>query len=389
MGIDRVEHFMGGDAITPDKGAYDSLQHLDATSPAVTAIFKTYIEQQVYFDATLSIFGAISDREPKELYEYWVNEMEFLTPYARSVVAAKLPRPPFVLASRLFRAKLKEVKGFYDAGGRHLITLGTDCASWGEYLCGFAVHRELQALVLAGIPPAHALKTGTINSARALNLGAKLGTIEPGRFADLFVVRGNPLKDIRHTRDIRWVIKAGDVYDPNTLLASAKGKMGPMGEEDSARWKGRGALPTPGRGSRPSGASPFEGTWNLDVSQSRSQQPIPNAVLTIRSIPEGFEWRFERVTAEGKATPRIAMCHLDGKEHALSISDGRHQRHTSTCRQLEERTLEHVINHDAGKMVTTTRTVVSRDGQTLREVWRGHNEKGEKIDLVYVYDKQQ
>ena len=83
------------------------------------------------------------------------------------------------------------------------------------------------------------------------------------------------------------------------------------------------------------------------------------------------------------------MCHLDGKEHALSISDGRHQRHTSTCRQLEERTLEHVINHDAGKMVTTTRTVVSRDGQTLREVWRGHNEKGEKIDLVYVYDKQQ
>ena len=65
------------------------------------------------------------------------------------------------------------------------------------------------------------------------------------------MVRGNPLKDIRHTRDIRWVIKAGDVYDPNTLLASAKGKMGPMGEEDSARWKGRGP-PYPHRARFPS-----------------------------------------------------------------------------------------------------------------------------------------
>jgi imidazolonepropionase-like amidohydrolase len=73
---------------------------------------------------------------------------------------------------RLFKAKLKEVKAFYDAGGRDLISLGTDHPSWGEFFSGFGSHRDLQALVLAGIHPAAAIKIGTINSARAINIGS-------------------------------------------------------------------------------------------------------------------------------------------------------------------------------------------------------------------------
>jgi imidazolonepropionase-like amidohydrolase len=238
MGIDRVEHFMGGDAITPDKTAYSSLEHLDTASPQVAAIFKTYIAQNVYFDATLATYGSFSDRQPKELYEYWTNEMDFLTPYARTVVQSQLPRTNNEQFGRLFTAKLKEVKAFYDAGGAGLITLGTDHPSWGEFWSGFMSHRELQALVLAGIPPAAALKIGTINSARAFNLGTKLGAIERGRWADLFVVRGNPLDDIRHTRNVRLVMKAGEVYDPAMMLGKVKGKMGPARAEDAAWWKG-------------------------------------------------------------------------------------------------------------------------------------------------------
>ena len=68
----------------------------------------------------------------------------------------------------------------------------------------------MQALVLAGIPPAAALKMATINGARALRTGRRqLGTIEAGKLADLFVVRGNPLQDITNTRNVRLVMARG------------------------------------------------------------------------------------------------------------------------------------------------------------------------------------
>jgi imidazolonepropionase-like amidohydrolase len=96
----------------------------------------------------------------------------------------------------------------------------------------------LHAFVLAGIPPATALKIGTINGARALNVDSKLGTIEAGKYADLFIVKGNPLADIRNTHNVRIVMKAGLVYDAAELLAAAKGKLGPAGPADAAKWKG-------------------------------------------------------------------------------------------------------------------------------------------------------
>jgi len=78
--------------------------------------------------------------------------------------------------------------------------------------------KKAQTLVLAGTPPAAALRMGTINGARALNLGDKLGAIERGRWADLFVVSGNPPKDIRNTRHVRIVMKGVVLYDPEALL---------------------------------------------------------------------------------------------------------------------------------------------------------------------------
>ena len=79
---------------------------------------------------------------------------------------------------------------------------------------------------MAGIPPAAAPRIGTINGARAFNAGDKLGSIEPGKFADLFIVRGNPLRDIRNSRHVRVVMKSSVVYDPAELLRAAEGKIG-------------------------------------------------------------------------------------------------------------------------------------------------------------------
>jgi adenine deaminase len=104
-------------------------------------------------------------------------------------------------------------------------------------LPGFAYHRELLAMTYAGIPPAAVLKAATINGARALGVDARLGSIEAGKLADLVVVRGDPLDDIKRARDIKLVFKDGIAYDPEELLQSAEGKIGPAGPEDHADWE--------------------------------------------------------------------------------------------------------------------------------------------------------
>ena len=93
-------------------------------------------------------------------------------------------------------------------------------------------------MVLAGIPHPAALRAGTINSARALGVDTRLGTIEPGKYADLIVIEGDPLTVITDTRNIRIVVKAGQVYDPRELLDEVRGTMGPSSSTDADWWKG-------------------------------------------------------------------------------------------------------------------------------------------------------
>jgi imidazolonepropionase-like amidohydrolase len=238
MGIDRIEHFMGGDAIVSTRGAYGSLESLDVTRPEVEAIIKLYLARNVYYDATVSAYGYWYDPKDERVFTTWDDEQSFLTPHARAAANARLPRRPNMQFQRIYDAKFREIKRFYDAGGARLITLGTDHPSWGEFLSGFASHRELHAFVLAGIRPADALRMATINGARAMRLSDALGSIEPGKLADLFVVRGNPLDDIRHTRNVRRVMVRGDLYEAQALLDRARGKMGPASPQDDDWWKG-------------------------------------------------------------------------------------------------------------------------------------------------------
>jgi imidazolonepropionase-like amidohydrolase len=237
LGIDRIEHFLGGDAITADRPAYASLERLDADRGEVASVIRLYLDRRVYFDATLSAYGYFGEREPA-VFDRWADEMGFLTAYARAVVEKRTRRINEQF-ERIYRVKRQTIKRFYDAGGAGLITLGTDHPSWGEFLSGFAVHRELHSLVLAGIPPAAALKIATINGARALGVDGRLGTIEPGKLADLVVIRGNPLDDIRATRRVRLVVKSGQVFEADALLAGVRGSLGPTGSGDEPWWKGR------------------------------------------------------------------------------------------------------------------------------------------------------
>jgi hypothetical protein len=235
MGIDRIEHFMGGDAMTADRSAYASLVEMTPDMPEFERVARLYIDEGVNFDATLSAYGYYGEREP-QVFDYFHDEMKYLTPYARELVENNLPRQVNEQFEQIYWVKRALIRKFWEMGGGDLITLGTDHPSWGEYFSGFSVHHELHAFVLAGIPPADVLRFATINAARALGVGDELGTIEPGKRADLVVIGGNPLEDIRATRDVRRVLKDGESYDPVALLQSVEGRLGPTGPEDLDAW---------------------------------------------------------------------------------------------------------------------------------------------------------
>jgi imidazolonepropionase-like amidohydrolase len=105
------------------------------------------------------------------------------------------------------------------------ILAGTDCPNPYVYP-GFSLHDELGLLVHAGLTPAEALRTATINPARFLGLTDSLGVVATGKVADLVLLDGNPLQDIANTKRIRAVIQGGRLLDRSTLdrlLARAKG----------------------------------------------------------------------------------------------------------------------------------------------------------------------
>src|SRR5204862_551802 len=82
---------------------------------------------------------------------------------------------------------------------------------------GFSLHDELALLVQAGLSPMEALKAATINSARFFGMEKSLGTIEPGKLADLVLLDANPLQDIRNTQKIDAVVVNGRLLDRKEL----------------------------------------------------------------------------------------------------------------------------------------------------------------------------
>ncbi|MGE0440118.1 MAG: amidohydrolase family protein [Gemmatimonadales bacterium] len=79
-----------------------------------------------------------------------------------------------------------------------------------------ALHGEILSYVLAGMTPAEALRTATVNPARALGLDA--GVVAPGKLADLAIVAGNPLADITATTKVRYTVANGTVYPVEELI---------------------------------------------------------------------------------------------------------------------------------------------------------------------------
>ena len=119
------------------------------------------------------------------------------------------------------------VKAIHDSGGR--IMTGSDTPEW-FHAYGFGLHRELQALVQAGLTPWQALEAATRNPAEFLGGARDWGTIAPGMRADLVLLDADPLADIRHTTRIVGVALGGTWMERGAvdrMVQAAAQRLGP------------------------------------------------------------------------------------------------------------------------------------------------------------------
>jgi imidazolonepropionase-like amidohydrolase len=223
MGLDRLEH-----QITLGSGGEESSD--------MDEVIELILQNEVYYDPNLQMYGGVNLRQELSKDMIWTDEAKYFTPYAQELYEKRGDPPPESDVVE-YAQRVLELKKLYDSGGEDLIIVGTDEPVYTTLLPGFAYHRELFALVDAGLPNVSVLKAATINGANALGVSDKLGSIETGKLADLFVVRGNPFDDIKAARNIQLVIKGGVVYDPKILLESAEKKIGPKGPNDHDNWK--------------------------------------------------------------------------------------------------------------------------------------------------------
>lgn len=110
----------------------------------------------------------------------------------------------------VFKRHAKFIKKLVEAGGK------VGVGSHGQ-LQGLGYHWELWAVASADMDPHDALRIATLFGAQALGLDRDLGSIEPGKLADLVVLNDNPLDDIRNTNSIQLVMKNGRLYNGDTL----------------------------------------------------------------------------------------------------------------------------------------------------------------------------
>ena len=188
------------------------LQHLDLNSPSTQEMVTALVEHHVSVDPTLMAFRT----------KFWGDDPRYTDNPRRAEAPPKLWAgfarrsntgdwtPDQYRAARAQWPKLLAlVKLMYDRGV--LLTVGTD-TPFPWIVPGVSFHEELRLLADAGIPVPGVLRMATLNAGRAMKLN--IGSIEPGKDADLVVLRANPLDSLQNTESIEIVVKAGKIFKP-------------------------------------------------------------------------------------------------------------------------------------------------------------------------------
>jgi imidazolonepropionase-like amidohydrolase len=171
-------------------------------------------------DPTLAILGGHGNllrKEPRRLDDRKLRAF-FPESFIRAARGGGLPG-----AAAGWQRRLADVRAAHDGGIR--LHAGTDSLMVGTFF-GASLHWELEHLVEAGLTPLEVLRLATEDAAAAVGAGDHLGTLAPGRLADVVLLDADPLGNIRNTQAIWRVVKGGWMFDPQELRPTARGNPG-------------------------------------------------------------------------------------------------------------------------------------------------------------------
>jgi len=146
------------------------------------------------------------------------------TASAQSYLTERAETPANSPMASLMRKEMDFELAFAKAGG--LLLAGPDPTGNGGVLPGFGDQREIELLVEAGFTPPEAIHIATENGATYLGRTDRIGTIAPGKQADIVLIKGDPSKKIEDIENVETVFKSGIGYDSHKLIESVKGQVG-------------------------------------------------------------------------------------------------------------------------------------------------------------------
>ncbi|HEU0299830.1 MAG TPA: amidohydrolase family protein [Longimicrobium sp.] len=222
-GFDEIQHanmlvlnFLSDslDTRTPQRfsGPAQEALYLDLQGDSVQAFVRLLKERGTVLDPTLNAFEQLFTARQGEVDPVLAAIAHRLPPTVqRGLRGGGLPVPEGMdqRYRDSFRALLEMTAMMHRAGIP--IVPGTDA------MPGFALHHELELYEMAGIPANEVLQIATIGAARVARREADLGSIRPGKLADLILVDGNPMQRISQIRNVELVMKDGVLYRPEEL----------------------------------------------------------------------------------------------------------------------------------------------------------------------------
>lgn len=238
IGIDNLEHGLFADSEfvankQPDQcpqGVANSLRQLDIDGPAVQETIRTLVAKNVAITSTLPVFEAGG----APLAQAGIGASSaLLNPRVLNVMStdarvrylqARARVSPEANLLQLLRKAMEFERAFVKAGG--LLIAGLDPTGNGGIVAGFGDLRQVELLVEAGFTPPEAIKIASLNGAKFLGEDARIGSIAPGKQADLMVVKGNPAASINDIENVEIVFKDGVGYDSEKLIQSVQGLVG-------------------------------------------------------------------------------------------------------------------------------------------------------------------
>jgi imidazolonepropionase-like amidohydrolase len=236
LGIDDLEHgFFVNTQLDPgkqpdkcsDTTGTPTLLAMKPGSAEANALVKLLVDRKVAVTSTLPVFEqSVPLHAPLN-----PRAMAVLTPeareaylYLRNLGASRATTPRAQAFGEAYKNDLALERQFFLAGG--LLLVGPDPTGNGGVIPGFGDQRALELLVEAGFTPLEAIRVGTLNGATFLGLAERIGSIAPGKSADLVVIRGNPATNIADIEKVETVFKDGVGYDTGKLIDSVKGRYG-------------------------------------------------------------------------------------------------------------------------------------------------------------------